>query len=40
MIVPDAALHLVDFAVLPTGSRAYLVETGPVLHYATAATNR
>lgn len=36
-IVPDAALHLVDFQVLPVGTgRAYLVEQGPALHYLLA----
>ena len=32
-VVPDGALHLVSFAALPTGASAYLVETGPVIHY-------
>jgi CHAT domain-containing protein/tetratricopeptide (TPR) repeat protein len=36
MIVPDGALHLVDFAALPVGEDRYLVETGPTLHYTTA----
>jgi CHAT domain-containing protein len=32
-IVPDGALHLVNFAALPTGASRYLIETGPVIHY-------
>jgi CHAT domain-containing protein/tetratricopeptide (TPR) repeat protein len=36
IIVPDGALHLVDFAALPTGQDRYLVESGMTLHYATA----
>ena len=32
-IVPDAALHLVNFVALPTGTSRYLLETGPLIHY-------
>jgi CHAT domain-containing protein/tetratricopeptide (TPR) repeat protein len=32
-VVPDAALHLVNLASLPTGSSQYLIETGPLIHY-------
>jgi CHAT domain-containing protein len=32
-VVPDAALHLVSLATLPTDDGAYLIETGPMLHY-------
>jgi CHAT domain-containing protein/tetratricopeptide (TPR) repeat protein len=35
-IVPDGALNLVNFAALPTGASAYLIETGPRLHYLSA----
>ncbi len=35
-IVPDAALHLVNFAALPTWPRGYLLEGGPLLHYVSA----
>jgi CHAT domain-containing protein/tetratricopeptide (TPR) repeat protein len=35
-IVPDAALSLVPFAALPIGSRSFLLETGPVIHYLSA----
>jgi CHAT domain-containing protein len=31
--VPDAALHLVNLAALPSGSAQYLVESGPLIHY-------
>lgn len=36
LIVPDSALHLLDFATLPATTGGYLVETGPTIHYATA----
>jgi CHAT domain-containing protein/tetratricopeptide (TPR) repeat protein len=32
-IVPDAALHLVNLASLPSGSSQYLIETEPLIHY-------
>jgi len=33
LIIPDGALHLVNFAALPDGTSKYLVETGPLIHY-------
>ena len=38
-IVPDGALHLVNFAALPTGHSSYLLETGPRIHYLSAERN-
>jgi CHAT domain-containing protein len=35
-VVPDAALHLVNFAALPSGDSRYLLETGPLIHYISA----
>lgn len=35
-IVPDGPLHLVNFAALPAGESAYLIEDGPALHLLTA----
>ena len=35
-IVPDGALHLVNFSTLPAGSNLYLLEKGPRLHYLSA----
>lgn len=35
-IVPDGELGLVPFAALPAGTRSYLLETGPVIHYLSA----
>jgi CHAT domain-containing protein len=32
-IVPDGDLNLVNFAALPAGTTAYLIEKGPLLHY-------
>ncbi len=32
-VVPDAALHLVNLASLPSGSSQYLIETAPLIHY-------
>lgn len=32
-VVPDGALHLVNFATMPEGTSKYLVETGPLIHY-------
>ncbi len=32
-IVPDGAIHLVDFAALPVVKNRYLAETGPTAHY-------
>jgi CHAT domain-containing protein len=36
LIVPDAALHLVDFAALPRDVGGYLVEGDTTLHYLSA----
>jgi CHAT domain-containing protein/Tfp pilus assembly protein PilF len=35
-IVPDDALHLLNFAALPTRADRYLIETGPKIHYLSA----
>jgi CHAT domain-containing protein len=35
-IVPDGALHLVNFAALPIGPSEYLLDQGPTIHYLTA----
>jgi CHAT domain-containing protein len=35
-LVPDGALHLVDFAALPAGQQSYLIEIGPQIHYLSA----
>ena len=35
-IVPDGALHLVNFAALPVGLSRYLLETAPRIHYLSA----
>lgn len=35
-IVPEGSLSLVPFAALPTGSRGWLIEEAPVIHYLTA----
>jgi CHAT domain-containing protein len=35
-IVPDGALHLVNFAALPMGASEYLLDHGPTIHYLTA----
>lgn len=35
-LVPDGALHLVNFAALPVGKTRYLIETGPLIHYLSA----
>jgi CHAT domain-containing protein/tetratricopeptide (TPR) repeat protein len=35
-VVPDGALHLVDFATLPTGTTTYLVEAPLTVHYLLA----
>jgi CHAT domain-containing protein/tetratricopeptide (TPR) repeat protein len=35
-IVPDAQIHRVSFATLATGADAYLVETGPTIHYLSS----
>jgi CHAT domain-containing protein len=32
-VVPDGSLNLVDFAALPVGEGAYLIERGPVIGY-------
>ncbi len=32
-IVPDGALHSLNFAALPVGEDGYLVESGPLIHY-------
>lgn len=36
VIVPDGALHLVNFSALPIGAEEYLVESGPLLHMVSA----
>jgi CHAT domain-containing protein len=36
IVVPDGALNLVNLAALPTGESRYLVESGPLFHYASA----
>ena len=36
LVVPDGALNLVPLAALPVGSRNYLLERGPVIHYLSA----
>lgn len=35
-VVPDGALHLVNFSALPSGASSYLLETGPLIHYLSA----
>jgi CHAT domain-containing protein len=35
-LVPDGDLNLVNFAALPTGASAYLIEKGPLLHYLSS----
>lgn len=35
-IVPDGALHLLNFGTLPTGDGRYLAEAGLLLHYLSA----
>ena len=35
-VVPDGSLNLVDFAALPAGEDAYLIEQGPVIGYLSA----
>ncbi|MBI3473851.1 MAG: CHAT domain-containing protein, partial [Candidatus Solibacter usitatus] len=35
-LVPEGALHLVNFAALPTGTDRYLIESGPLLHTLSA----
>jgi tetratricopeptide (TPR) repeat protein/CHAT domain-containing protein len=36
VIVPDGALNLVSFTALPEDHGSYVLETGPILHYASA----
>jgi CHAT domain-containing protein/tetratricopeptide (TPR) repeat protein len=36
LVVPDGALHTVNFAALPTGFSEYLIENGPLIHYQSA----
>ena len=36
LLVPDGALHLVNFAALPTSSGKFLIEQGPALHLLSA----
>ena len=36
LVVPDATLHLVSLATLPSAGDRYLVETGPLFHYLSA----
>jgi CHAT domain-containing protein len=35
-VVPDGALHTVNFAALPIESEKYLIESGPIIHYLSA----
>ncbi|MFC2172848.1 CHAT domain-containing protein, partial [Acidobacteriota bacterium] len=35
-VVPDGALHLLNFYSLPVKKNAYLVEQGPMIHYLSA----
>jgi CHAT domain-containing protein/tetratricopeptide (TPR) repeat protein len=35
-LVPDGALSLVTFASFPVGESAYLIESGPLVHYLSA----
>jgi CHAT domain-containing protein len=35
-IVLDGALHLVNFAALPTGESEYLIDRGPLIHHLTS----
>lgn len=35
-VVPDGALHLVNFSALPSTNESYLVENGPQPHYLSA----
>jgi CHAT domain-containing protein/tetratricopeptide (TPR) repeat protein len=32
-VIPDGALHLVNFSSLPIGEAGYLIESSPVIHY-------
>ena len=36
LVVPDGALHAVNFACLPVESGTYLIENGPLIHYLSA----
>jgi CHAT domain-containing protein/tetratricopeptide (TPR) repeat protein len=36
LLIPDGALHTINFAALPVGSKEYLIEKGPLLHYLSA----
>ena len=36
LIVPDGAVHLVNFGTLPVGKDRYLLETGPLVHYLSS----
>jgi len=36
LLVPAGALHTINFAALPVGSKEYLIEKGPLLHYLSA----
>jgi tetratricopeptide (TPR) repeat protein len=35
-IVPDGALHMINFAALPVGDSDYLIDEGPQIHYLSA----
>lgn len=35
-VVPDGALHLVNFSALPSSGSRYLIEDGPLIHYLSA----
>lgn len=36
LVVPDGALHLVNFGALPSPDGRFLVETGPLFHYLSS----
>jgi len=35
-VVHDGTLHLVTFAALPVGTKEYLIESGPIIHYLSS----
>lgn len=36
LVVPDGPFHQVNFSALPLGSKQYLIEVGPPIHYLSA----